>query len=437
MLDDTKVDRPYLSASETRGSVVKLSMDSLADASTKEGVSLNFGFEEYAGAEGLDFDNDAYSTTSNINLAGPSDSIELFGDEITKEIEKNDSWSKGFAEWLNTKKSNDIDTSDEDILKKKKVNGFGKLDENVLLPFDDELEAEHFGGKGGSCTDWSSRMDLDSSSKQNSNIKILSESGYSGFAQYHESIPIESIDLNANLIQKERIQKRLYGKQNSNKKGTELSVIQKLKNEYHYNEGLATDGRVYAGQQWGYEDADPNAVPFGKNAKSEYFKKMNRGKRARENTDNMDEEGNRVGVVESEQAYQKLMEARKKSKACIIVEDPEELGIDAEFLIAKNVEKMKKRNIYKRVYQVDLLKIQDGVSKVGTKTYFNIPESKDYVTAQASSGKKLYFTRFEANLPSIMGGVPGNRDSLNWTNPRINQIVLNIEQKMDREQLNR
>ncbi|OLY84336.1 hypothetical protein AYI68_g1505 [Smittium mucronatum] len=164
-----------------------------------------------------------------------------------------------------------------------------------------------------------------------------------------------------------------------------------------YNKGGPTDGRLYAGQQWAHEDADPNAVPFGGSSKS--YGKF--GGQSRNNFNKnkfvLEEEKQNLGFVDPTDSYFALMEARKSSLLNPLnsqnLYDPQTL---------RNLEKARLRikdSDDKKSFSKSIPSFESKHKSVKciSDDYSKPPMNGSYVSALSFDGKPLYFKKKSQN----------------------------------------
>ncbi|OMJ26079.1 Chromosome transmission fidelity protein 18-like protein [Smittium culicis] len=188
-----------------------------------------------------------------------------------------------------------------------------------------------------------------------------------------------------------------------------------------------TDGRLYAGQQWAYEDADPNAVPFGKSTKG-YGKFGSAAQNNQKQSYNRfipEEEKQNLGFLNSTDSYLALMEARKQAS---LINKNNPNGVDNE--IRKHLEKARIKIIGsegKKIITNPSTNLESliSISNIDYAKFTKPPNGCKYITSMSFDGTPLYFKKkslTELNDEIKVGFCFGE-----IRNPRINQMIAKIE----------
>ncbi|OMJ29698.1 Chromosome transmission fidelity protein 18-like protein [Smittium culicis] len=200
-----------------------------------------------------------------------------------------------------------------------------------------------------------------------------------------------------------------------------------------------TDGRLYAGQQWAYEDADPNAVPFGKNTKGygKFGPTAQNNQKKSYNRFIPEEEKQNLGFLNSTDSYLALMEARKQA-SLNSKNNPD--GVDNE--IRKHLEKARIKIIGsegKKIIKTPSVNLESTVSTPANDCakFTKPPDGCNYITSMSFDGTPLYFKK--KSLTELNDEIKSFTKSFNDEprNPRINQVIAKIENDLKNKLLSK
>ncbi|PVU89298.1 hypothetical protein BB560_006306, partial [Smittium megazygosporum] len=225
-----------------------------------------------------------------------------------------------------------------------------------------------------------------------------------------------------------------------------------IEQDFQSTSNLPTDGRLYPGKQWVYEDADINAVPFGKSKEGKHQK----GKKSNNSTKNAalyekfgtaniyDQDIDTsftVGIVDSSESYNALFQARGKS-----LKDNTQKFKLSDFYQSKdaanqpvdlNTEIQKIADGIKKEQKTNVLSLNAcSVSTVPKQDYSKPILFGSYYTASTFSGKILYF---QSELKSMLKTEKESilRDNKGWVNSRISLTISKIEAELEKKQVSR
>ncbi|PVV00946.1 hypothetical protein BB560_004653, partial [Smittium megazygosporum] len=225
-----------------------------------------------------------------------------------------------------------------------------------------------------------------------------------------------------------------------------------IEQDFQSTSNLPTDGRLYPGKQWVYEDADINAVPFGKSKEGKHQK----GKKSNNSTKNAalyekfgtaniyDQDIDTsftVGIVDSAESYNALFQARGKS-----LKDNTQKFKLSDFYQSKdaanqpvdlNTEIQKIADGIKKEQKTNVLSLNAcSVSTVPKQDYSKPILFGSYYTASTFSGKILYF---QSELKSMLKTEKESilRDNKGWVNSRISLTISKIEAELEKKQVSR